>query len=216
MYNRNYFWLVLIKYYCFDNDNIQSMTCDVLEKSTSKFICFRRSGSTSTLCVRPNNDKCYYFRLFLVDVCGPMSFQQLKTINGYLTYCEACQLLQLLENDLHWDNMLKDSVKSSSPYQIRTSLAIIIPICFPSKWNLLPWCTRKNWRNVPNFITFGVDQIAEWSYLSIGFTRNNSDIIKRRTNCTFCLETASKHENQRSTTLQHHHKEHNGKDSTGI
>ena len=84
--------------------------------------------------VHPNNDECYYLRLLLVNVRGPTSFQQLRTINGHLcaTYREACQLLQLLQNDSHWDNTLKDSIISSSPHQIRTLFAIIISTCFPS------------------------------------------------------------------------------------
>lgn len=34
--------------------------------------------------VHPNNDKCYYLRLLLVNVGGPTSFQQLRTVDGYL------------------------------------------------------------------------------------------------------------------------------------
>ncbi|XP_061379262.1 uncharacterized protein LOC133319319 [Danaus plexippus] len=84
--------------------------------------------------VHPNNDECYYLRLLLVNVRGPTSFKQLRTVNGQLcaTYHEACQLLHLLENDSHWDDTLKDSVISSSPHQIRTLFAIIISTCFPS------------------------------------------------------------------------------------
>lgn len=84
--------------------------------------------------VHPNNDECYYLRLLLVNVRGLTSFEQLRTVNGYLcaTYREACQLLQLLENDSNWDDTLKDSVISSSPHQIHTLFAIIISTCFPS------------------------------------------------------------------------------------
>ncbi|XP_073955775.1 uncharacterized protein isoform X1 [Choristoneura fumiferana] len=84
--------------------------------------------------VHPNNDECYYLRLLLVNVRGPTSFQQLRTVDGHLcaTYREACQLLQLLEDDSHWDNTLKDSIISTSPHQIRTLFAIIISTCFPS------------------------------------------------------------------------------------
>ncbi|XP_026467790.1 uncharacterized protein LOC113371378 [Ctenocephalides felis] len=84
--------------------------------------------------VHPNNDECYYLRLLLVNVPGPTSFQQLKTVDGHLcaTYREACHMLQLLEDDSHWDNTLKDAVISSSPHQVRTLFAIIISTCFSS------------------------------------------------------------------------------------
>ncbi|XP_050056168.1 uncharacterized protein LOC126549825 [Aphis gossypii] len=45
---------------------------------------------------------------------------------------EACQRLQLLENDAHWDQTLNDAVISSHAHQIRTLFSIIISTCFPS------------------------------------------------------------------------------------
>lgn len=56
---------------------------------------------------------------------------------------EMCQLLQLLENDSHWDKTLADSVISSSPHQIRTLFAIIISSCSPSNPNDL-WAKYKD------------------------------------------------------------------------
>ncbi|XP_073821564.1 uncharacterized protein [Musca autumnalis] len=91
--------------------------------------------------VHPKNDECFYLRLLLVNVRGPTSFQDLRTINGELcdTYREACQRLRLLENDSHWIYTLEDAVLSSNPHQIRTLFSIIISTCFPSKptdlWN---------------------------------------------------------------------------------
>lgn len=69
-----------------------------------------------------------------MNVRGPTSFEQLRTVNGHLcaTYREACELWYLLENDSHWDDTLKDSVISVSPNPIRTLFAIIISTCFPS------------------------------------------------------------------------------------
>ena len=74
--------------------------------------------------VHPNNNKCYYLRLLLVNVCGLTLFQQLRKVNGHLCaiYREACQLLH--KNDSHWDNMLKDSI-SSSPHEMCTLFVII-------------------------------------------------------------------------------------------
>lgn len=91
--------------------------------------------------VHPNNDECFYLRLLLVNVRGPTSFEYLRTVDGVLcaTYREACQRLQLLENDSHWDCTLGDAILSTSPHQIRTLFSIIISTCFPSNpaelWN---------------------------------------------------------------------------------
>ncbi|XP_054734508.1 uncharacterized protein LOC129241988 [Anastrepha obliqua] len=91
--------------------------------------------------VHPNNAECFYLRLLLVNVRGPTSFQALRTINGELcaTYREACQKLNLLEDDKHWEDTLAVSAVIASPHQIRTLFSIIIAMCSPSNplelWN---------------------------------------------------------------------------------
>ncbi|XP_049826254.1 uncharacterized protein LOC126266393 [Aethina tumida] len=84
--------------------------------------------------VHPSNGECFYLRLLLVNVRGPTLFQHLRTVDGELcgSYREACQRLQLLENDAHWDQTFSDAVISSHAHQIRTLFSIIISTCFPS------------------------------------------------------------------------------------
>lgn len=69
----------------------------------------------------------------MVNIHGPTSFNDLKTVNGHLctTYREGCQQLNLLESDVHWDNTLADVSISAHPNQIRTLFAIIISTCYP-------------------------------------------------------------------------------------
>ncbi|XP_072381061.1 uncharacterized protein [Diabrotica undecimpunctata] len=96
--------------------------------------------------VHPSNDECFYLRLLLVNVRGPTSFQHLRTVDGDLcgSYREACQRLQLLENDAHCDQTLNDAVViSSQAHQIRTLFSIIISTCFPSNSNGL-WIKYKD------------------------------------------------------------------------
>ncbi|GFX01509.1 ATP-dependent DNA helicase [Trichonephila clavipes] len=84
--------------------------------------------------VHPNNTECFYLRLLLINIRGPISFQDLRTVNGQLcaTYRQACQELNLLENDAHWDTALADASNTARPQQIRTLFAIILTTCFPS------------------------------------------------------------------------------------
>ncbi|XP_017467368.1 PREDICTED: uncharacterized protein LOC108359826 [Rhagoletis zephyria] len=65
---------------------------------------------------------------------GPTSFDSLRTVDGVLcaTFREACQRLNLLENDTHWDSTLADATVSAPANQIRTLFAIIIATCHPS------------------------------------------------------------------------------------
>ncbi|GFV18973.1 helitron_like_N domain-containing protein [Trichonephila clavipes] len=84
--------------------------------------------------VHPNNTECFYLRLLLINIRGPISFQDLRTVNGQLcaTYRQACQELNLLENDAHWDTARDDASNTARPQQIRTLFAIILTSCFPS------------------------------------------------------------------------------------
>ncbi|XP_066428603.1 uncharacterized protein [Eleutherodactylus coqui] len=84
--------------------------------------------------VHPNNQECFYLRLLLVNMRGPKSFQELRTVNGEVcaTYREACQQLNLIENNAHWDTALNDASNTAQPQQIRTLFAIILTTCFPS------------------------------------------------------------------------------------
>ncbi|XP_049316944.1 uncharacterized protein LOC125779714 [Bactrocera dorsalis] len=69
----------------------------------------------------------------LVNVSGPKSFQELRTLNGHLceAYREACQLLHLLEDDAHWDSTLNDASILAHPQQIRMLFAVILSTCMP-------------------------------------------------------------------------------------
>ncbi|GFW35090.1 helitron_like_N domain-containing protein [Trichonephila clavipes] len=72
--------------------------------------------------------------------------QDLRTVNGQLcaTYLQACQELNLLEKDAHWDTALADASNTAQPQQMRTLFAIILTTCFPSNPKDL-WEKYKNY-----------------------------------------------------------------------
>lgn len=84
--------------------------------------------------VHPNKEECFYARLLLVNVRGPTSFENLRTVDGEVcrTFREACQKLKLLENDNHWDATMEEAIETATPNQVRTLFAIIVSTCFPS------------------------------------------------------------------------------------
>lgn len=84
--------------------------------------------------VHPNQDECFFLRMLLVNVGGPTSFQQLKTVDGvhHDTFRGACKALNLLEDDRHWDSCVNEACYTSYPNQIRTLFAIILTACSPS------------------------------------------------------------------------------------
>ncbi|XP_069171785.1 uncharacterized protein [Procambarus clarkii] len=59
---------------------------------------------------------------------------QLRFVNGVTpaTFRSACQALNLLENDRHWDVCINDSSNTSHPNQIRALFAIILTTGSPS------------------------------------------------------------------------------------
>ncbi|GFS64754.1 ATP-dependent DNA helicase [Trichonephila clavipes] len=90
--------------------------------------------NASTKKFQHRKQECFYLRLLLINIRGPISFQDLRTVNGQLcaTYRQVCQELNLLENDAHWDTALADASNTARPQQIRTLFAIILTTCFPS------------------------------------------------------------------------------------
>ncbi|GFX77384.1 ATP-dependent DNA helicase [Trichonephila clavipes] len=72
--------------------------------------------------------------MLLVHVPGPVSFQQLRTVNGvtHSIFRSACHALKLLENDLHSDVCINDACNMSHPKQIRALFAIVLTACSPS------------------------------------------------------------------------------------
>ncbi|XP_055584901.1 uncharacterized protein LOC129737764 [Uranotaenia lowii] len=84
--------------------------------------------------VHPTNSECFYLRLLLINVRGPRNFNDLKTVNGLIcaTFREACQKMNLLENDAHWDVTLTDAADTARPQQVRALFAIILTTCSPS------------------------------------------------------------------------------------
>ena len=61
--------------------------------------------------VNPRQTECFYLQLLLVNVTDPLSFQDIRKVNGqqYPTYKDACLELSLLEDDNHWECMLAET-----------------------------------------------------------------------------------------------------------
>jgi len=83
--------------------------------------------------VHPRQDECFYLRLLLVNIRSPTSFKSLRIVDGVLcaTFREACQCLNMLENDTHWDSTLADATVSAPTNQFRMLFTIIVVTCHP-------------------------------------------------------------------------------------
>ncbi len=81
--------------------------------------------------VHPNQQECFYLRLLLHTVRGPISFEDLRTFEREIctTYREACSKHGLLEDDAHWDQTLEEAAATRVPRQIRHLFAIMLMTC---------------------------------------------------------------------------------------
>ena len=100
--------------------------------------------------VHPKNLECFYLRLLLTTVRGAVSFEYIKTVDGVIctTFKKTCQLLNLLEDDEHWQKTIEEAAISKSPNKIRTLFAMMICHCeisdIPALWMVNRECMSED------------------------------------------------------------------------
>ncbi|XP_073990924.1 uncharacterized protein [Rhodnius prolixus] len=106
---------------------------------------FKSNSLGRVYTVNPRQTECFYLRLLLVNVTGPLSFQHIRKGDGqqYPTYKDACLALGLLEDDNHWDSMLAEAALNCTGTQIRLLFAIVLTTCFPARAQML-WDNHKD------------------------------------------------------------------------
>jgi len=85
--------------------------------------------------VHPSQSGYFYLRILLHIVCGPTSFQHLKTMERVVkeTYQAACRDRDLLENYDHWENSLREVLVFECPSKLRELFIVILLFCHPSE-----------------------------------------------------------------------------------
>ncbi|XP_027126648.2 uncharacterized protein [Coffea arabica] len=81
----------------------------------------------------PIEGERYYLRMLLMHVRRPTSFDDLKTVNGYLTcsFKEAAQLRGLLHIDNGAQDCLSEAIVYRMPQSLRQLFAVILVHCSP-------------------------------------------------------------------------------------
>jgi hypothetical protein len=81
--------------------------------------------------VHPNSGERYYLRLLLHSVRGPLSFDDLKTVDGELhaTFQSACRALGLLEDDSCWEGTMREAAVTDSPSKLRDLFSVLLVFC---------------------------------------------------------------------------------------
>src|SRR5438270_13991978 len=78
--------------------------------------------------VHPTAGEQYYLRMLLSIVRGATSFENLRTVDGFLypSFKEACIALGLLQNDEEWDQCLKEAGQIQTGMQLRILFATLL------------------------------------------------------------------------------------------
>ena len=89
--------------------------------------------------VLPIQGEKFYLRMLLNHKTGATSFADMKIHNGtkYNTYKEVCLEMGLLQDDGEWFTSMTEVSTYGSPHQIRSTLAIILQFCQPTKPRVL-------------------------------------------------------------------------------
>ena len=76
----------------------------------------------------PNQGERFYLRLLLVSVPGPISFEDLRKVNGisYDTFQEACFARGLIENDNAWVQCFEEAICHVSGQRLRSLFIVAL------------------------------------------------------------------------------------------
>ncbi|XP_009622040.1 uncharacterized protein [Nicotiana tomentosiformis] len=107
----------------------------------------QRSVIGRVVTCHPTEGERYYLRLLLLNVRGPTSYEDLRTVNGrcYITFREAVEKRELL----HSDNSLVDCMIEAASYQLPYSLRrywyiVLLPIQKSYGNNLKTQCQKTS------------------------------------------------------------------------
>ena len=76
----------------------------------------------------PRDVERYHLRLLLLECPGPKSFEHLRTVNGvvHATFKDACRALNLISDDTHATNTMREITIHAFPSQVRRTFAFLL------------------------------------------------------------------------------------------
>ncbi|CAN1271708.1 ATP-dependent DNA helicase PIF1 [Linum perenne] len=81
--------------------------------------------------VPPRAEEPFYLRMLLTKVPGALSFQHLRTVNGYIhtTFKSACNAMGLLSTDDEWDSVMSEVSQWGHPHIVRHVFVNLLTFC---------------------------------------------------------------------------------------
>ncbi|CAN1187169.1 ATP-dependent DNA helicase PIF1 [Linum perenne] len=77
--------------------------------------------------IHPKREQVFYLRILLTKICGALSYEFLRTVNGvlYPDFKEACRVLGLLSTDDEWDAVMYEVSRWGQPRLVSTIVSEI-------------------------------------------------------------------------------------------
>ncbi|CAN0871857.1 ATP-dependent DNA helicase PIF1 [Linum grandiflorum] len=77
--------------------------------------------------IHPKREQVFYLRILLTKICGALSYEFLRTVNGilYPDFKEACRVLGLLSTDDEWDTVMYEVSQWGKTYLYNTIVSEI-------------------------------------------------------------------------------------------
>ncbi|XP_059277566.1 uncharacterized protein LOC132031616 [Lycium ferocissimum] len=151
--------MMLTEFFLMNRTNEDAMNLNLLYKEFPKYFVWsptykmwsRRKQRTAIGCIvtcHPSERKIYYLRLLLMNVRGPKSYEELRTVNGrcYTTFREAVEKRGLLHSDNNLIECMSEAVTYQMPYSLRGLFATLLVYCNPSN-------PKELWEKFEDFIT---------------------------------------------------------------
>ncbi|KAG5584304.1 hypothetical protein H5410_044738 [Solanum commersonii] len=108
----------------------------------------------------------YYLRLLLMNVRGPKSYQDLRTMNGrcYTIFREAAEKRGLLHSNNNLIECMPEAVSYQMPYSLRRLFATLLVYCNPSNpknlWKKYEDSMSEDFKTIPNVRKNDINQLV--------------------------------------------------------
>ncbi|XP_060212641.1 uncharacterized protein LOC132640178 [Lycium barbarum] len=128
---------------------------------TDKMWSRRRQGYAigRIISCHPTEGERYYLRLLLMNIRGPKSYEDLKTVNGksYNTFRESAEKRGLLASDNNLIECMLEASNYQIPYSLRRLFATLLVYCSPANpkelWERFESSMSEDFTAMPNIQT---------------------------------------------------------------
>ncbi|XP_070054281.1 uncharacterized protein [Nicotiana tomentosiformis] len=162
--------IMLIEFFTMNNKNEDAMNLNLLYRefpeyfvwsATYKMWSRRQQGYAigRVVTCHPTEGERYYLRLLLMNVRGPKSYKNLRTVNGIMcdTFREAAEKRGFLLCDNNLIECMSEAVSYQMPHSLRHLFVVLLVYCNPANprelWEKFESPMSEDFKKYPNMHT---------------------------------------------------------------